>query len=249
MELDWSTILLEIVNFLILIWLLKRLLYKPVLEAIAQRRAAIEASLREAGEKQAQAMTLQSQYENRLADWDKEKQAARAALRQELEAERQKQLAALKDALAAELEKARSQEQHQRAETLRRLEESAVAQGAAFCTRLLQRLAGPELHNRLLDLLLEELEQLPEARRAELRHGWRGQGPTVEAGSAYALTEAQQAQLQQALDRLAGVPCTIAYRQDADLLAGLRLSAPPWTLGFNLGDELQHFAEFAHNGH
>ncbi|WP_054775053.1 hypothetical protein [Methylogaea oryzae] len=44
MELDWSTIALEIVNFLILVWLLKRLLYKPVQDIIAQRRAAIEAT-------------------------------------------------------------------------------------------------------------------------------------------------------------------------------------------------------------
>lgn len=249
MELDWSTIALEIVNFLILVWLLKRLLYKPVQDIIAQRRAAIEATLREADDKHTQAQALQTQYENRLAEWDKEKQAAREALRQEIEAERQKQMAALQDALAAEREKVRSVEERRCADTLQRLEETAVAQGAAFCAKLLGSVAGPELHGRLLDLLVAELEQLTEKRRAELRSGWRGQAPTVEIVSAYTLSDAQCARLQQALDQLAGVPCRLNHREDANLLAGLRLSAPPWTLDVNLGDELQHFADFAHNGH
>ncbi|BBL72372.1 F0F1 ATP synthase subunit delta [Methylogaea oryzae] len=249
MELDWSTIALEIVNFLILVWLLKRLLYKPVQDIIAQRRAAIEATLREADDKQAQAQALRTQYENRLAEWDKEKQAARETLRQEIEAERQKQMAALKDALAAELEKTRSVEERQRAETLQRLEESAVAQGARFCAKLLERLTGPDLHGRLLELLVAELEQLPEKRRAELRNGWRGQAPTVEVVSAYTLSDGQCARLQQSLDQLAGAPCRLTHREDDTLLAGVRLSAPPWHLDVNLGDELQHFAEFTHDGH
>ena len=37
MQLNWSTFVLEIINFLILVWVLKRFLYKPVLAAIAQR--------------------------------------------------------------------------------------------------------------------------------------------------------------------------------------------------------------------
>ena len=40
--------MLEVVNFLVLVWMLKRFLYKPVLEAIAQRKAAIDKTLSDA---------------------------------------------------------------------------------------------------------------------------------------------------------------------------------------------------------
>ncbi len=39
MELNWSTLLLEIVNFLVLVWILKRFLYRPVLQVIEERRS------------------------------------------------------------------------------------------------------------------------------------------------------------------------------------------------------------------
>ena len=45
MQLDWSTFILEILNFLILVWILKRFLYKPILTMIAERKAAIEQTL------------------------------------------------------------------------------------------------------------------------------------------------------------------------------------------------------------
>ena len=48
MELDWTTFALEIINFLALIWILKRFLYRPVLATLGQRRAGIEATLNEA---------------------------------------------------------------------------------------------------------------------------------------------------------------------------------------------------------
>lgn len=68
MELNWSTFILEIINFLILIWILKRFFYKPVLEVIARRRAGIEKTLEDAQALHNEAKALQKQYESRLAD-------------------------------------------------------------------------------------------------------------------------------------------------------------------------------------
>jgi F-type H+-transporting ATPase subunit b len=67
MELNWSTFVLEIINFLVLVWILQRLLYKPVLAVIARRRAGIEKTLADAKHLQAEAERLKAQYESRLA--------------------------------------------------------------------------------------------------------------------------------------------------------------------------------------
>ena len=79
MELNWTTVILEIINFLVLVWILKRFLYRPVLQVIEERRARIEATLAEAKEQQEAAERLQPQYENRLAEWQRDKQTAREA--------------------------------------------------------------------------------------------------------------------------------------------------------------------------
>ena len=76
MELNSSTFILEIINFLILVWILKRFFYKPVLDIIARRKADIEETVAKAQTLQSNAENLEHQYESRLADWEKEIQAA-----------------------------------------------------------------------------------------------------------------------------------------------------------------------------
>ncbi|MGD8350593.1 MAG: ATP synthase F0 subunit B, partial [Gammaproteobacteria bacterium] len=107
MELSWSTFLLEMINFLVLVWILKHFLYQPVLKVIARRRSEIEEQLAESRRLQTEAGQLKTDYENRLEDWDKERQQLRDGLAKELEGERAQQLEALREDLASEREKAR----------------------------------------------------------------------------------------------------------------------------------------------
>ena len=88
MEFDWTTFALEIINFLVLVWILQRFLYKPVTSAIAERKAGIEKTLADAQAVQAEAESLKRQYENRMANWEHEKAQARVQLLQEMDAER-----------------------------------------------------------------------------------------------------------------------------------------------------------------
>ncbi|HMR03616.1 MAG TPA: F0F1 ATP synthase subunit B, partial [Candidatus Competibacter phosphatis] len=55
MQIDWFTVAAQIVNFLLLVWLLKRFLYRPVLDAMAARQQKIAAALEEAQAKTQQA--------------------------------------------------------------------------------------------------------------------------------------------------------------------------------------------------
>ena len=73
MELNWSTFLLEIINFLVLVWILKRFLYRPVLSVLDKRRKSIEESLNEATNRHTQAIALEQQYKQRLEEWALEK--------------------------------------------------------------------------------------------------------------------------------------------------------------------------------
>jgi F-type H+-transporting ATPase subunit b len=73
MEFNLSTFILEIINFLILIWILQRLFYKPLLETIAKRKQFIDQSLADAKTMQQQAEEQRSLYENRQKLWEEEK--------------------------------------------------------------------------------------------------------------------------------------------------------------------------------
>ena len=127
MELSWPTFFLEIINFLVLVWILKRFLYKPVLEAIAQRKAVIDKTLADAKAKEAGAQALEQQYQNRLADWENEKEKLRAGVAEEISAQRAQMMAALENSLKQEREKARVLEERRLNELQSKAEEAGMA--------------------------------------------------------------------------------------------------------------------------
>lgn len=246
MELSWSTFLLEIINFLVLVWILKRFLYRPVLDVIGRRRAGIENQLAEARRLHDEADTLKTEYQNRLAERDRERQQARDALEQELDAERARQMAALQAELAQEREKAQVAESHQRADAAREIEHHALRQGAQFATRLLTQAASPELEARLVRLLLDGLSDLADDWITALRTQWGEPPKAIQVTSAFVLPPDRQQMLEKALAGIIGLDIPVEYAQDADLLAGLQITIGAWVLEANLRDELKGFAEFAH---
>ena len=244
MDFDGTTFALEIINFLVLVWLLQHFLYKPVRIAIAERQARIEKSLADALATRSEAEALKHQYDNRTAEWEQEKAQARQELQQEMEAERARLMTALQASLDEERNKLRAVEQRHNLEQRHRLEEDARAEGGRFVACLLSRLASADLEERIRRLLLEDMPQLPDQQLLALRT--TGQTEVVKITSAYPLDESQRAGLNEALGRLADNPAACTFEQDPTLVAGLRVSFGPWMLRSSLLDELNFFTEVQH---
>jgi len=246
MELNWSTFLLEIINFLVLVWILKRFFYKPILDVIARRRSDIEKTLDGAKALHNDAEALQEQYKNRLEVWEQEQLAAKSALTEEIEAERTKQMEALQTTLEKEREKAQAIEQHQLEVCRQQTEEAALTHGAEFAARLLTTAAGPELEKRLSDLFMQELATLSSEQAKTLRAAGNKTLDKVQITSAYALDGTTRQLLEQSLTTVLGINGPFHYTQDKTLLAGLRINIGAWVLRANLQDELKSFVDFAH---
>lgn len=246
MELNWSTFLLEIINFLVLLWILKRFLYQPVLDTIAKRKAGIEQTLSSALAVRSEAESMQSQYESRLKQWNEEREAAREALRKEIAEERERQLQALGEGLAVEKEKARVLEEKLLADAMQKYQEASLELGARFVARLLAELAGPELEIRLFDLALRELDKLPKSRLDAIRLACEETPEEAEIATAYPLDGQHRQRLAEKLGSLLEMPVTCQFVEDAQLLAGLCITLGPWVFHANLQEELKSFAQVAH---
>ncbi len=242
MELDWSTFLLEIVNVLVLIWLLKRFLFRPVMAVIEERKAAITKSVADAQSVRQEAQSLQERYEQRLVEWEKEKETVRGQFQEDIAAERRQRL----ELLQAEIERAKAQyafrESEQMKQVARKVEATAILHGAQFAGVLLSRIASPELEAKLIDAAAEDLSNLSrtqiDAVKAALPAGARGCLMT-----AYPLEPSRRDRLVKQIEDLFGRRLEWEYVEDRDLLAGLRVSLGGWVLRGNLQDELKFFTE------
>lgn len=245
MEFNWTTFALEIVNFLVLVWLLKHFFYRPVLDVIGRRRAGIEKTLADARTTQTEAQGLKENYEARTAEWSKEKDAARAKFAEEISAERERAMEALRTSLADERERTRVLNEKREAEWRRTVEEQAISLGAAFSAKLLSRFATPELESRLVDVTLEELPRLPAAQAQALAVNAKNGTMKLTVTSVYPLDEDRRKAIRASLSALVGRPVEPDFGANPELLAGLRVSLGAWVLHANLHDELEFFAATA----
>jgi F-type H+-transporting ATPase subunit b len=96
-------------------------------------------------------------------------------------------------------------------------------------------------------MVITELNQLPEERITALRNGYGPKAQSIVVSSAYPLPGDQRQRLAEALKRATGSDDPMQLEQDADLLAGLRITRGPWVIGANLRDELEGFAMLTHD--
>jgi len=242
-ELNWTTFLLEIGNFLVLVWILTRLLYRPILDTIAQRTAAVQHDLAEAERLHQEAHDLQIQYERRQADWTVEAERLRGRMVEDVQREKRRLLEELQSTIQQEREKSSALEERRLTDLRRQVEDTAVLQGGLFATKLLTRLANAELDARLVSMLIEDLRLLDADRQQAIRNACAQPPGPVIVTSAHLLSQPQRDWLTEAVHSLLGQPASCEWREDPRLLAGVRISLGPWMLQANLQDELRFFSE------
>ena len=245
MEFNISTFALEIVNFLILIWILQRLFYKPLLDVIAKRKELISQSLIDAENIQQQAEALRDQYENRLQAWAHEKQQAIQQLQQQLEIEKTTQLNKFKVELEQKQQQATTAFLIQQQQLTQQFETQALRNAAHFAEVLLRQAATPELEIKLCQMLLEQWSTLPDACTLYFQTVTDTDTLLIKISSAYSLPEALQCQLQQKLSALIAKPFELSFAVEPSLMAGLAIDFGGWMLNANLQHELICFTELA----
>src|ERR1700678_4797195 len=92
MPIDWFTVVAQAVNFLILVWLLKRFLYQPILRAIDARERGIAAKCAEAEAKKTAAQKARDEFQHKTEVFDQERGALLHKATNEANVERERLL-------------------------------------------------------------------------------------------------------------------------------------------------------------
>src|SRR5471030_2540943 len=234
MPIDWFTVLAQATNFLVLIWLLKRFLYRPVLAAIDAREQAVAAALADATAAGAQAKSERDTYQQRSAQLEQQRaallqqateqagvegQRLREQARQEAEATRAAQQAALQ-----------ADARHNAAALALRAQREVFA----IARKVLADLAGAGLEEGIVAAFLRQLEALAAPQRDTLAAALRDATTPGRVRSAFALPQAQRDAIEAALRQLSGGAIALRYDTSPDLLAGIELTAGGQRLDWNI---------------
>jgi F-type H+-transporting ATPase subunit b len=238
MLIDWFTVAAQAVNFLILIWLMKRFLYKPILDAIDAREKRIADDTAAAAKRKAEAEKEGADLKKKNADFD----AHRAALTTEAENAAKADGARLLDearkaaaALAAKLQKdAQSQEQELR-EQVRLRTQSGVF---AVARKALADLAGASLEERMGDVFAQRLRELDGAKKKDFGDALKAEGEAALVRSAFDLPPDARARVQKAVNETFSADVHLRFETAPALIGGLELSTSGKKAGWSIADYL-----------
>lgn len=239
MTIDWVTVSAQVVNFLILVWLLKRFLYRPVLRAMDRREQGIRQRLEEADEREAEAEARLEDYRDRQADLERRRDALLRQAEEEAARSKQRWLEDARVEVAQRRQEWQRQLDEERQALLQRLGQRSLAALEALARQTLQDLAGTRLEARAIEVFIERLAELDAESRRRLG---RGEGP-LQVATAFDLSPEEQARLEQALQEQLGPSLEVHFARSTSLICGLELVRDGCRLGWSLADHLDALHE------
>lgn len=244
MLIDWFTVGAQLLNFLILVWLMKRFLYQPVLDAIAAREQKIADQLADAASTKASAHRQQAAFERKNQDFDEQRAALLRQARDDAQAERERlQHEAREAAEAASVQRAKAllaDAQHLHAEIARHTQQQVFQ----ISRRVLGDLAGAGLEQRACEVFIERLQALEGPALATLGAALR-EGSEAEPAvlrSAFELPAPQRAAIQAALDASFGQAIVLRFETAPELVSGIELRARGQKLAWSISGYLAELA-------
>jgi F-type H+-transporting ATPase subunit b len=251
MPIDWFTVIAQSINFVILLWLLKRFLYQPIVDGLDAREAKIAGILQEADKSKTQAHKLQSEYAQKLAAIEKKRREMLSTAKEEADAERQLLLDAAHVAADDMLRKRLAALQHDLHNLKHDIMLKSVAEVYALCRRILTELADSDLEALLFNKLLQRLQALDSKQTTELQRALTRTDNSIVVRSVFELSTNQKKRLQQFFQELLGTEkqtnITLSFSLLPDLINGIELSVSGWKLPWSMHNYLaqlqQHLDE------
>lgn len=222
MHIDWWTLALQTVNVLILIWILARFFFRPIMDIVAKRQEETNKVFAEADAARKKAAEACSEAEKARAEITAERDRLLAEAQKSAQAEKAKLLEmAAQDAakLRHESEAAIARD---RAAAEQEILDHAGALSIEIAGRLLARLPPNLALETFLDALCGEIGRLSrEARKAFEAAATTGRA--IEVITQNPLSDEQKGHVRDALNKAFGADLPLTFRSDVDVLAGIEL--------------------------
>jgi len=168
MLIDWFTVGAQALNFIILVWLLKRFLYKPVLDAVDAREKLVATELADADATKAEAKRERNEFQHKNDEFDRQRAGLLGKARDEAKAERQRLFVEARqaaDALSTKRRETLRSDAHNLNDAISRRTRQEVF---AIARKALTDLAGTSLEQRMAEVFARRLRDMDGKAKADL---------------------------------------------------------------------------------
>ena len=239
MLIDWFTVFAQLINFLILLFLLNRVLYKPIVKTIRNRQEEIESNWQRARQEKQIATEQIVLYQEKQQLLEQQREGMIAQAQQEAEQEYQKLIQQAKqDVKQQQLtwEKAIAQQQQT---YFQELEQKLIEQVYGLTEQAFQELANSSLEQQIIQAFIERLQNLTESERQSLAQSLGESEHGLGISSSFELSPTVRHQLIDCLHQKQIYQADqIRFTQVPELICGIELQAKSYKIAWNLHNYL-----------
>jgi F-type H+-transporting ATPase subunit b len=243
MLIDWFTVFAQIINFLILIWLLKKFLYKPILNAIDERENLVKAQLTSAQLKMQEAQeksdllseekeVFQNNQEAELSKAIDEAELIKISLietaKKDIEEEKIRQSMHLKE-----------EENYFKKDLIKKTQTEVFI----IARKTLSDLASENLENHIVNALMQKLESLGQDERDKLVSAFKSTHRTILIRSTLELPKAQEIQIRKVFETILNDEVAFDFELNSNLVSGIEIITDGYKLSWNIDEYLTNMSK------
>ena len=236
MLIDWFTVIAQAVNFFILVWLMKRYLYQPILKALDAREQHIAAELADADAKKAEALAEREEFRRKNDEFDRQRDGLLSKATGDAAAEHGRLLDEVRkeaDQMRGRLQDKLGSEFHTLHEEIARRTQATVF---AITRKTLTELSGVDLEARMVEVFIRHLRELGDGERDKLAVVAAQDVVTVH--SAFELLQPQRTMIEDAIKATLGTAAPIRFEIVPGLIGGIELILQGRKVAWSISDHL-----------
>jgi F-type H+-transporting ATPase subunit b len=238
MKFDIWTFTFQIINFVVLLFILKRLLYKPIREILRKRRELVEKIIEEAEKTKKEALELKAEHLLEMDRLGELKARMVEEMNAEVMGEKKRLIGEAEKEAAMRIEKGTALLEMEKAGFENELKEKAIDIVSVFSLGVLRDIADEALHRGIWRKFLDELEGIA---RDITGRGLKNETVMLEITTAYPLTEEEMGALRRDMGKYLSREVMINCAVDGALIAGLKIRSHDVVYDSSLSGQVNAF--------
>ena len=238
MQIDWFTVIAQIINFLILVWLLKRFLYKPILNAIEERENKIASQLEDAESKKEEARKEQDEFRQKNEGFENKKKELMKKAVEEAEEKRQKLLQEARNEaneFRSQLKKSSEEVQQNLSQEI---EQKVQQEVFAITRKTLSDLASLDLEEQTVRVFIRRLKELKADEKNQFLEAFKSKSDPILVRSAFDLPSKQKTEIQNTIAEILGAETQFQFKTVPELVSGIEITANGFKLAWSISEYL-----------
>lgn len=235
---DWFTVIAQIINFLVLVALLKRFLYGPIVRAMDRREAEITARFEDAAKKADDACHERERYESLMEEFAKTREVMRVEAREEADTLRKELLGKAREEVARSRTQWLESFRRERDSLFRALRRHVCEQVCAVSRRILTDMADASLEERMAACLEQRIRDMETEGREQLAGHFRTPEQKIVVRSAFEMSTEARRKIIRILESLDADTGTVRFEVEPTLICGIDIRAGGRSLAWNLEEHL-----------